>query len=135
MKTITVTQFQASDNSAHATEKECTAHELILKRTSYWIIRSDPDLTEGRGCTKYQYATLVSGYVGDAAMLMEDFCYRTIGRRIAFVQGCSVCENWSLTPLTRDTFVRLAQCEQVINLVSGLDELGAIIKNQVTYRN
>jgi hypothetical protein len=107
MKTIsaTVTQYQADDGTPFDSEAACKLYEDELKRTSYWIVYFNPDLTEGRG-TQYSTAfSVVTPYgKSDAQMWMTDYCMQKHGRPVAFVQGASPCPNWTLSELDRKAY-------------------------------
>ena len=103
--------------------------------TTYWRVVHNPDLTEGRG---YYGLTLIEcygnlHYCDDA--FINDYCYRTFGRPIAFVQGCAPTENWKLFKIDEEKFSQKGQYAQVgdykydakrIKIVMGNREEGLI---------
>ena len=67
------------------------------------MISSEPDLTKGRGWYRFSYLKVYTN-VGCDQALVEDWCYRTFGRKIAFVQGCSPVENWRISKIDEKTY-------------------------------
>lgn len=109
MKQVTRTVYEADDGTIFDSEADCNKHEAKVaeraKRTTYWRVSHNPDLTEGRGhygCTFLE----VYGPEWGLHELVEDYCFRTYGRPVAFVQGCSPMRNWSLSKLTREQFLK-----------------------------
>lgn len=100
--------YFADDGTMFDAEKACQEYEAeIAKRaklTTYWRVTHNPDLTEGRG----HYGALYIECYGpeyDAEVWVSDWCYRTFGRPLAFVQGCAAIESWYLRKIDRDKFL------------------------------
>ena len=109
MKPVTRTVFEAEDGKIFEDAAACETYEAEVKarekRTTYWRVTHKPDLTEGRGhygCTFLE----VYGPEWSQQDLVEDFCYRTYGRPVAFVQGVSPMRNWSVFKMTREKFLQ-----------------------------
>jgi len=105
MKKINKKIFVADDGKEFMTQIECENYEAKLKEeeknTSYWQIICNPDLTEGRGHYGLIFARIkVDGYTNPKLML-SDYCYRTIGRPVAFVQGCAPIANWHISEIDK----------------------------------
>lgn len=107
--TETITKYEAEDGSVHDTEKACLEHEANLKKVTYWVICHSPDLTEGRGMQRMTFLKVFTPFgSSDAKMWVEDYCFRTFGRPVAFAQGVSACPNWSLQTSTIDNYAHYA---------------------------
>ncbi|CUJ01638.1 hypothetical protein [Achromobacter aegrifaciens] len=109
MKPINKLIYQADDGKIFQTAGECEKYEADIaaraKRTSYWRVSHNPDLTEGRGM--YGSISLeVYGPDYSADLWVRDWCFRTFGRPIAFVQGVSPMSNWTATQIDREAFMR-----------------------------
>lgn len=112
MKPVNKLVYQADDGTIFQTAGECEKYEADIaeraKRTSYWRVSHNPDLTEGRG----MYGALfleVYGPEYDASLWVNDWCYRTFGRPVAFVMGCSPINNWDASRIDREKFLRGGQ--------------------------
>lgn len=109
MKKETRAVFIADDGKIFDDEKDCQKYEEAIKKrekkTSYWIVTHNPDLTEGRG---YYGITFLEVYGPEhgAELWVRDFCFRKFGRPIAFVQGVSAIANWSLSKADREKFLQ-----------------------------
>lgn len=107
MKTITKTVFVADDGTEFASEKACREHEERVAReeaeTSYWRVICKPDLTEGRGYYRSLYLKVV-GVRYEPEAWVEDWCHRTLGRPLAFVQGVAPMRSWSVSEITKESF-------------------------------
>lgn len=109
MKEVTRKIYEAEDGKVFEDAAACQRYEAEIKerekRTSYWRVTHKPDLTEGRG---YYGCTFLEVYGPEWAQqeLVEDYCYRTHGRPVAFVQGVSPMRNWSVAKLTREQFLK-----------------------------
>ena len=82
-------------------EAHLKAIKLRAERTSYWIVHHSPDLTEGRGM---QAATILQVYIHQGSYIpayewVLDYCVRTWGRKISYVQGVAPTPNWVMTQL------------------------------------
>lgn len=90
MKTKTQEIYVADDGKEFTTAVECEKYEAMLKEetktTSYWRVVYKPDLTEGRGFYGLMYVKIskIAPHEDPKVWLM-DYCFRTIGRPIAFV--------------------------------------------------
>lgn len=71
------------------------------KTVTYWRIINEPDLTEGRGHYGSIYVKVKVPQYTDPKLMLEDYCYRTFGRPVAFVQGCAPISNWSIHEIDR----------------------------------
>lgn len=107
--------FLADDGKIFEKQIDCENYEKTLakeaEKTTYWRVLFKPDLNEGRG---YYGLKLIrcygTDYKNQAKDLMEDWCYRTIGRPVAYVQGCSPMRNWCLMEIDREKFSDRTSC-------------------------
>lgn len=107
-----VTVYRAEDGTIFEEKKDCEKYEADIKarekKTSYWSVSCKPDLTEGRGLNSLMLLE-VYGPEYDADLWVKDYCYRNLGRPIAFVQGVSATPNWTVSKITREIFLK--KCE------------------------
>jgi hypothetical protein len=93
MKTKTQKIYIAEDGKEFIDKTECEKYEVKLKEdektVTFWQIVNQPDLTEGRGYYGLIYAKVKVGEHDSPIIFLQDYCVRTFGRPIAFVQG-----NW-----------------------------------------
>lgn len=142
MKTKTQKIYIAEDGTEFFSQTDCEKHEEKLKHeektTSYWQIIHKPDLTEGRGYYGLIYAKVRVGEYQDPEMLLQDYCFRTFGRLVAFAQGCSPMSNWWIE---KSDFKKYKQGDKIkvgdysydstnIDLVMGRGESGLILKEK-----
>lgn len=142
MKSKKVTVYEAFDGKIFTDEKECTKYEETEKkrveRIRYYKVIHNPDLTEGRG---HYGLTLIECEIFNKWCefeLINDWCYRTFKRPIAYVQGCSPIFNWKLHQIAKSEFDNKNARIMVgdysyeakrIYLIEGEKELGLIEKN------
>lgn len=142
MKVKTKKVYIAEDGTEFNSDSECIAHELKLKEeeknTSYWKIINQPDLTEGRGWYGLKFVKVkVPDYVSSRNML-EDYCFRTYGRPVAFVQGCAPVSNWEIFLVDREQFLKGGKISvgdysyegTFLDLIMGEKEQGLIEKDK-----
>jgi hypothetical protein len=100
----TVQAYKAHDGTLYESQakrdKYDTAAIVEAKSWTYWRVIHGPDCTEGRG---YYHCTYIKAKCRDLSML-EDYCYRTFGRKVAFVQGVSPMPAWTLTKLSIEQY-------------------------------
>jgi hypothetical protein len=106
MKEVTRTIYEADDGTIFDSAEACKSHEAAAvereRRTTYWRVTHGPDLTEGRG---WYGALIIEAYVtgyGPVNAMVEDYCFRKFGRKVAFVQGCAPTENWRIVQIDKD---------------------------------
>ena len=109
MRTITQKVYIAEDGKEFTSKEQCLLYEEKIKsdekNNTYWKIIHQPDLTEGRGHYGLIFVRVKKcDHIGVKIML-EDYCYRTFGRPVAFVQGCAAIENWRILESNRDVYV------------------------------
>jgi hypothetical protein len=101
MKTKTQKIYIAEDGKEFIDKVECEKHDSKLKEeektVTFWQIVNQPDLTEGRGHYGLIYVKVKVGEYDSPLIFLQDYCVRTFGRPIAFVQGCSPMTNWIIT--------------------------------------
>jgi hypothetical protein len=78
-------------------------------RIEYWRVDHHPDLTE-TGCrTQRTYIkTIWVGFESQQAYvkdIIEDYCYKTWGDKVAYVQGVAPTLNWIVIESTENDFV------------------------------
>ena len=109
MRTITQKVYIAEDGKEFTTEFACKAYEAQLKAdekdNTYWKIIYQPDLTEGRGHYGLFFVRVKKCEHIRARVMLEDYCYRILGRPVAFVQGCAAIENWRIFESNREAYV------------------------------
>lgn len=104
---VTGVRYKATDGTMHDSKAECVQYEADLKRVTYWMVRHSPDLTEGRGTQCSTGLKVFTPYgESDARMWVDDYCYRTFGRPVAFIQGVSPCPSWTVAPIDKDRYER-----------------------------
>lgn len=110
MKTKNSTIYIAEDGKEFTDLISCLNYEKKVSeeliKTTYWHVIHGPDLTEGRGYYGLTYIKVVKSSYPETKDFVEDFCYRTYGRKIAFVQGCSPMVNWVLSESNREKFLK-----------------------------
>ena len=100
MKPITQTTYASDDGQIFPTELECLAHEKTIQereeKTRYMAVTHSPDTTEGRCWYGLTYLRIYfeDSYCLDG--LITDYCYRTFGRPIQFIQGVQPMTSWLL---------------------------------------
>lgn len=102
-------KWTAEDGREFDNEIDCVNHEATLQGSrTYWRIRYCPDLTETGCCQRHILVTFYTRFSYEAQMLIDDYCQRTYGRSLAYVQGASMCHNWQLDSIDKDLFTRHA---------------------------
>lgn len=104
------TVYVSNDGNNFESEKECLAYEKQQEEkennTSYWRVMYKPDLTEGRGYYGLAHLSVeYSGYVNHE-ILVKDYCFRTLGRILSFVQGVAEMEGWIIKRITKEKFLK-----------------------------
>lgn len=107
MRTETKQIFIAEDGAEFSNEQEAAKYELDLQEekriSSYWRVDWAADCTETGNCTQRTYLKVKhSGFC--LQKLVEDYCFRTFGRPIAFVQGVAVTVNWWCQPIDEKVY-------------------------------
>lgn len=140
MKTKTQKIYIADDGKEFTSEIDCKKYEEQMRKeektTSYWQIVNQPDLTERRGHYGLIIAKVQVGEYDDPEILLEDYCFRTFGRPIAFAQGCSPIFNWRILKVDIKKWnepgkIRVGDYSydgQKIWLVMGERESGLVVK-------
>jgi hypothetical protein len=109
MKQVTRTVFEADDGTIFDTEAECRRHEDAVaeraKRTTYWCVIHNPDLTEGRGHYGCDYLEVYGPEPYYADDMVMDYCFKTYGPKTALVQGVAPMPNWMLSKIDRERFL------------------------------
>lgn len=108
MKAETKTIYRADDGTVFESQEQCKKYEDEIKaresKTSYWKVIHSPDLTEGRGWYSATYIECY-GLTNDASLWIEDWCYRTFGRPIDFVQDVAPMRAWRIEKIDRNAFL------------------------------
>ena len=89
------------DDKLFSTEKECLDYETkyleARKNIKYFVVNHQPDLNEGRGWYGRTYfAVKEEGYSSVHQHRVLTYCFSNFGEPIAYVQGCSPTESWSI---------------------------------------
>lgn len=109
MRTITQKVYIAEDGKEFTTEIACKAYEAQLeadeKDNTYWRVIHKPDLTEGRGHYGLIFVKVKQCECINTRIMIEDYCHRTFGRPVAFVQGRSAIENWRILESNKDAYI------------------------------
>jgi hypothetical protein len=139
MKTKKSTIYVAEDGKEFTILRDCELHEAMLKEeektTSYWRVVYKPDLTEGRGFYGLMYVKISKiAPHEDPKVWLADYCFRTIGRPIAFIQGCSSINNWEIQQSTRELYLKGGKISvgdysydsTSLDLIAGEREVGLI---------
>ena len=69
----------------------------------YFKVTYGPDLTEGRGYHKLLLVAVERSYAHK--LILEEFCEKYIGSRIAWVMGAAPMENWRITESSEESFM------------------------------
>lgn len=108
MRTETKAVFITDDGREFTSKAEAEKYEAAeaaaSARRTYWHISHTPDLTEGRGMYGALYVQCEGVEPHNAEMLMQDYCFRSFGSPVAFVQGCAPMPNWKLSKSTKERF-------------------------------
>ena len=111
MRVETKKVYYADDGAVFDDETACKKYEDGIRAkaaaTTYWVVHHSPDTTEGRG---YCGITYVEAYIPanypSTQVWLEDWCIKTFGRKLDFVQGVSPMEAWILNPINREKFLK-----------------------------
>lgn len=79
----TTTVYVAKDGTEFTDKAKAKAHEKKLDSMQMWSVTHGFDCTEGRG----YYSKTYLHTVGASKDEVEDYCYRTFGRKVVYVQG------------------------------------------------
>lgn len=106
MKKVNSVKYVAFDGKEFLSKKDCEDYEKKEASKRFFAVWHTPDLTEGRGFQrKTVFCVEPYGWSGYSTFeAMKDYCIRKFGRKLAFVQGVSPTENWSLKEITRGQF-------------------------------
>jgi hypothetical protein len=78
------------------------------KNVKYWVIHHDADLTE-TGCSMCR-TYVKSNWVGFPAQrtleqeILEDFCYKRFGNKVAYVQGVAATLSWRVDEIVKEVY-------------------------------
>lgn len=139
MREETKIVYYADDGSMFEDRALCEAYEAEVqkkaKQTSYWVVHYNPDLTEGRGyCSLVYIEAYIPPNWPSPQVWLEDWCYKSFGRKLAFIQGVMPTESWVLIKIDREIFLsRQDSCigsttihAKVMKLVVGARESGLL---------
>lgn len=117
MRVETKKVYYADDNKVFDEEESCKKYEDGIRAraaaTTYWVIHHTPDTTEGRGHCGISYVeAYIPATYPTAKVWLEDWCIRTFGRKLDFVQGIAPMEAWILHSINRETFLR-KECSSI----------------------
>lgn len=103
---ITSEIFKSEDGKVFQSEIELKKYKNKLKeeekKVTYWQLTHDPDLKNGQG---YACLKLAKCYAETAVEeYIRDFCYRTYGRPLAFIQNGTIMKNWTIKQITKEVF-------------------------------
>lgn len=104
METIETTVYRTVDGKDFTDKATAEKHEAAViatdRRTTFWCVTHNPDLTEGRGWYGRIILEVVLATEWDSPQeWVEDYCHRIVGRRLMFVQGCSAMAGWQISRL------------------------------------
>lgn len=141
MRVETKKVYYADDGTVFDDETACTKYEESVRAraaaTTYWTVRHTPDTTEGRG---YFGLTYIEAYIPvnypSTQVWIEDWCIKTFGRKLDFVQGVAPMEAWILHPINREKFLHRQDSSlgstrikaEVVNLIIGQRDSGLLKK-------
>ena len=91
ISTVEIKKYIADDGTSFDNEKDCENYEKTV--WNYYLITASPDLTEGRGYYK-THLVKVAGHKDLALCKVQDWCFKTYGPPLAYVQGVSEIPNW-----------------------------------------
>jgi hypothetical protein len=79
-----------------------------MNNVKYWVIHHDADLTE-TGCSMCR-TYVKSNWVGFPAQrtleqeILEDFCYKRFGNKVAYVQGVAATLSWRVDEIVKEVY-------------------------------
>jgi len=97
ISTVEIRKYIADDGAVFYNEEDCEKYEKIV--WNYYLVTAGPDLTEGRGYYK-SHLIKVAGYKDIALCKVQDWCFKTYGSPLAYVQGVSEIPNWIISETT-----------------------------------
>lgn len=118
MKEKQTTTYVANDGKEFVSKSECEQYEKKLKSMQLWAVTHGPDCCEGRGYHNRTYLKTNAAHQAE----VEDYLFKTIGNKSAYVQGVrnGYMPNWTLTKVDNDHVMRGA--------TFGLSEGGFTVK-------
>jgi hypothetical protein len=105
MKKQLVETYETEDGRVFTDEKEAKKWEETLEQekatTSYWSITHAPDLTEGRGYYGLTRVKVIRALWNEHLFkgMLEDWCYKKFGPKVAFIQGVAPMQSWFLSEI------------------------------------
>ena len=140
MREETKSVYIAEDGKIFDNPVDCEKYELELKKeektTSYWRVIHGPDLTEGRGYSKMTLVKVCGvEYESYRQVLITDWCFRTMGRMAAFIQGVAPMANWTVSKIDKEqyndsnAYIQIGDYRHIANrkiLIQGEREIGLI---------
>lgn len=93
MREDKTTVYVTSDNKRFFNKAAAEKHEKRLTNTKVYKVRYEPDLNETGRLSKSGYLIIES--LHDHELWAEDWLYKNLGSRVAFVQGSQPVINWS----------------------------------------
>ena len=92
-------EFLSADEAKNYTNNFLKRKENI----KYFKVIYGPDLTEGRGYYKLLVVAVERNY--SHKLILEEFCEKHIGSRIAWVMGVSPMERWRIQESNEEAFL------------------------------
>lgn len=98
MKEIQSTIYVTNDGKEFANKQDALKHEDRLENVRAFVVRYNPDLTEGRG---FQKSGIVWVHAkGSHHQFVEHWCYEKYGNKYAFCMGVygsnAISLNWNI---------------------------------------
>lgn len=93
MREEKMTIYITSDNERFFSEEAAKKHEERLSNTRAYKVLYEPDLNETGKLGKKGYLIVES--LHGHKLWAEDWLYKKLGSRVAFVQGCVPVKNWT----------------------------------------
>lgn len=104
MKEVPTVLYETIDGKQYLSREEAEQHEKELVNVKRYLVRYDPDLTEGRGFQKEGLIWVHAKH--HHQWFAEHYCYKEFGNRIEFVMGTygsnAITENWSISEIKRE---------------------------------
>jgi hypothetical protein len=102
MREVKSVIYITDDGKEFTNKNDALKHETKLKNVKAFLVRYNPDLTEGRGFQKSGIVLVHAN--GNHKEFVEHWCYERFGNSITFVMGVygsnAICGNWYITSAT-----------------------------------
>lgn len=99
LKTKVTEVHITSDGKEFLNKDEALSHQKALNGMKYYKVYYHPDLTETGRLMKEMYVSVKPYHNMGHDLMLEDYLYKKLGSRAAYVQGVSRTQNWAYTKI------------------------------------